>query len=128
LRDTALAHELGIFPFYSLANGYLAGKYRTKDDLEKSPRGLRNVQYLEGRGPRVLDALDAISAETGQALATISLAWTMAQPGITAALASATGVEQLSQLTAAMDLKLSPDQIERLNQASAELEPIAADH
>ena len=128
LRDVALAHGLGIFPFYSLANGYLAGKYRSKDDLEKSPRGLRNVQYLEGRGPRVLDALDALSAETGQAPATISLAWTMAQPGITAALASATSLEQLSQLTAAMTLKLSADQIGRLNQASAELEPLAAVH
>lgn len=127
LRDTAVDHGLGIFPFYSLANGYLAGKYRTKDDLEKSPRGLRNIQYLEGRGPRVLDALDALSAETGQPLATIALAWTMAQPGITAALASATSLEQLSQLTAAMDLELSADQLDRLSQASAKLEPITAD-
>jgi len=122
LRDTALAHGLGIFPFYSLANGFLTGKYRDKDDLDKSPRGLRNVEYLEGRGPRVLDALDAVSAETGQALATVALAWTMAQPGITAALASATSVAQLAELTAAMDLRLTAEQIARLDAASAELE------
>ncbi len=58
LRDAALAHGLGIVPFYGLANGFLTGKYRTKDDLDKSTRGLRNVEYLEGRGPRVLEAMD----------------------------------------------------------------------
>jgi aryl-alcohol dehydrogenase-like predicted oxidoreductase len=123
LRDTALAHDLGIFPFYSLANGFLTGKYRSKADLERSPRGQRNVEYLEGKGPRVLEALDEVAAETGAALATVALAWTMAQPGITAALASATSLEQLQELTAAMSLALSPDQISRLNEASAELVP-----
>ena len=123
LRDTALALGLGIFPFYSLANGFLTGKYRRKEDLDKSPRGMRNVEYLDGgRGKRVLDALDAVSGETGAALATIAIAWTMAQPGITAALASATSLEQLGELTAAMDLKLTAGQIARLDTASAELE------
>jgi hypothetical protein len=123
LRDAALAHGLGIFPFYGLANGFLTGKYRSKEDLDKSPRGLRNVGYLEGKGMWVLEALDEIAAETGEALATISLAWLMAQPGITAALASATTLDQLQQLTAAMDLTLSPDQLARLNAASAEVVP-----
>jgi aryl-alcohol dehydrogenase-like predicted oxidoreductase len=123
LRDTALRHGLGIFPFYSLANGFLTGKYRDKDDLDKSPRGLRNVAYLEGRGMRVLDALDEIAAETGAALATVAIAWTMAQPGITAALASATSLAQLDELTAAMRLSLAPDQIDRLDAASAEAVP-----
>ncbi|MEO8454507.1 MAG: aldo/keto reductase [Sphingomicrobium sp.] len=126
LLDTALAHGLGIFPFYSLANGFLTGKYRSKEDLDKSPRGLRNVAYLEGKGLAVLGALDAIAAETGLALATVSLAWIMAQPGITAALASATSVDQLRQLTAAMTLELTRDQIAALNEASAETEPAAA--
>ena len=124
LRNAALDHGLGIFPFYSLANGFLAGKYRTKDDLDKSPRGLRNVQYLQGRGPRVLQALDKVSRDTGQPLATVALAWTMAQPGITAALASATSVDQLTQLTAAMELELTPQQIADLDQASAALEQV----
>jgi aryl-alcohol dehydrogenase-like predicted oxidoreductase len=126
LRDTALAHGLGIFPFYSLANGFLTGKYRNKDDLDKSPRGQRNVAYLEGKGMRVLEALDEIAADTGAALATIALAWTMAQPGITAALASATSVAQLQQLTAAMHLTLTPQQIARLELASAEVVPANA--
>ena len=119
LRDTALAHGLGIIPFYGLANGFLTGKYRSKDDLDKSPRGLRNVEYLEGRGMRVLAALDRIAAETGAALASITLAWTIAQPGITAALASATSVDQLKELTAAMSLALTPDQIALLDEASS---------
>ena len=91
-----------VVPFYSLANGFLTGKYRSKDDLDKSPRGLRNIDYLEGRGPAVLEALDQMAAETGAALATVALAWTNAQPGIAAALASATSVEQLKELTAAL--------------------------
>jgi aryl-alcohol dehydrogenase-like predicted oxidoreductase len=123
LRDTALRNGLGIFPFYSLANGFLSGKYRNKDDLEKSPRGLRNVEYLGGRGQRVLDALDLVSAESGAALATIALAWTMAQPGITAALASATNLDQLAELTAAMHLSLTEAQLARLDAASTETVP-----
>jgi aryl-alcohol dehydrogenase-like predicted oxidoreductase len=119
LSDTALAHGLGIIPFYGLANGFLTGKYRSKGDLDKSPRGLRNVEYLEGRGMRVLEALDRIAAETGAALASITLAWTIAQPGITAALASATSVDQLKDLTAAVSLALTPQQIALLDEASS---------
>jgi aryl-alcohol dehydrogenase-like predicted oxidoreductase len=123
LRDAALEHGLGIFPFYSLAKGFLTGKYRSKEDLDKSPRGLRNIAYLEGKGTRVVEALDLVAAETGAALATVALAWTMAQPGITAALASATSLDQLRELTAAMELALTPNQISRLEQASAEAVP-----
>ena len=119
LSDTALAHGLGIITFYGLANGFLTGKYRSKEDLDKSPRGLRNVEYLEGRGMRVLGALDRIAAETGEALASITLAWTIAQPGITAALASATSVDQLKELTGAMSLALTPEQIAQLDEASS---------
>ena len=119
LRDTALAHGLGIVPFYGLANGFLSGKYRTKDDLDKSVRGLRNVEYLEGKGTRVLEALDRVAAETGAALATIALAWTNAQPGITSTLASATSVDQLGQSIAAMHFRLTPKQLALLDEASS---------
>ena len=119
LRESALRHGLAVFPFYSLANGFLTGKYRSKEDLGKSVRGLRNVEYLEGRGPRVLDALDEVAAETGAALATVALAWTMAQPAITAPIASATSISQLAELVAAMDLTLTRQQIARLDSASA---------
>jgi aryl-alcohol dehydrogenase-like predicted oxidoreductase len=118
LRDTALAHGMGIVPFYGLANGFLTGKYRSKDDLEKSVRGLRNVEYLEGRGMRVLEALDRVAAETGAALATIALAWTIGQQGVTSTLASATSVDQLKQSIAAMHLRLTREQLARLDEAS----------
>ena len=119
LRDTALAHGLGIVPFYGLANGFLTGKYRSKDDLNKSTRGLRNVEYLEGRGPKVLEAMDRVATETGAALATIAIAWTNAQPGITSTLASATSLKQLEELLAALSLQLTPEQLRLLDEASA---------
>ena len=121
LCDAALRHGLGILPFYGIANGFLTGKYRTAEDLAKSIRGDRVTQYLEGRGMRVLHVLDDLAAETGAALATIALAWTIAQPGIVGALASATSLDQLGELTAAMHLELGPDQTARLDEASAEM-------
>ena len=125
LRDVALANGLGIIPFYGLANGFLTGKYRSRADLGKSARGERVEGYLEGRGMRVLHALDEIHAETGTPLAAIALAWTNAQPGIAATLASATSVNQLRESTAAMTLQLTSDQIDRLNEAS-QAEAVAA--
>jgi aryl-alcohol dehydrogenase-like predicted oxidoreductase len=123
LRDAALRHGLAVFPYYSLANGFLTGKYRNREDLDKSPRGLRNVAYLEGRGMRVLEALDEVAAETGTPLATVALAWLKAQPAIAAPIASATSRDQLDQLTAALSLDLNADQIDRLDRASA-AEPV----
>jgi aryl-alcohol dehydrogenase-like predicted oxidoreductase len=120
LRDAAVRNSLAVFPFFSLANGFLTGKYRSKDDLDKSPRGLRNVQYLEGKGMAVLEVLDELSAETGAALGTIALAWLMAQPTVTAPIASATSLAQLADLTAALHLALTPEQIGRLDAVSAE--------
>src|SRR3990170_8347703 len=119
LRDAAVTAGLAVFPYYALANGFLTGKYRDRDDLDKSPRGLRNIGYLEGRGKRLLEAMDAVAAETGAALASIALAWTMAQPAITAPIASATSVGQLEELLAALTLELTPEQIDRLSGASA---------
>jgi aryl-alcohol dehydrogenase-like predicted oxidoreductase len=124
MLDIATRHGMAIFPFYSLANGFLTGKYRSKEDLGKSVRGNRVVDYLEGRGMRVLAALDEVAEQTGSPLATIALAWATAQPGITAPIASATSVEPLEQLTAAMHLKLSPEQIDCLNAASIDTEAV----
>jgi len=119
LRDAAMAAGLAVFSYYSLANGFLTGKYRDRDDLDKSPRGLRNIAYLEGRGRSVLSALDEVAAESGAALASIALAWTMAQPGITAPIASATNVKQLDELIASLTLELTPGQMQRLTEASS---------
>ena len=92
---------------------------RAREDLDKSPRGLRNISYLEGQGPKVLAALDEVAAETGAALASVALAWTMAQPSITAPIASATSLEQAGELIAAMTLELTPGQLDRLSEASS---------
>jgi len=120
LQDVALNRGLSFFPYYSLANGFLTGKYRSGADLGKSPRGSRSAEYLESdRGRKVLDALDDVAAQTGAAVATVALAWTKAQPGVTAPIASATRARQADELVAALTLDLSPGQIEQLNQASA---------
>ncbi|WP_118857696.1 aldo/keto reductase [Sphingomonas mesophila] len=120
LQDATVRNGLAQFPYYSLANGFLTGKYRSKDDLGRSPRGLRNIEYVEGeRGRRVLAALDEVAAETGVALATVALAWLKVQPGVAAPIASATSVAQLGELVAALRLELSEGQLERLSQASS---------
>ena len=120
LQDVALNRGLSFFPYYSLANGFLTGKYRSGADLGKSPRGGRSAEYLESdRGQRVLAALDDVAAQTNAAIATVALAWTKAQPGVTAPIASATSATQAQELVAALTLELSPGQIEQLSAASA---------
>ena len=119
LQDVVTGRGVAFFPYYSLANGFLTGKYRTKDDLGKSVRGGRNVEYIDGpKGKAVLAALDDVAAETGASLATVALAWTKAQGGITAPIASATSMTQAKELIAALNLDLSPGQIEALDRAS----------
>jgi len=119
LREVALREGLAFFPYYSLANGFLTGKYRSRDDLGKSVRGARSIEYLEGKGLKVLEALEEVAAETGAAMATIALAWLKAQPAVTAPIASATSLSQAEQLAAALKLELTPGQIDRLNLASS---------
>ena len=119
LRDVALREGLAFFPYFSLAHGFLTGKYRSKDDRGKSPRGARSVEYLDTeRGRKVLEALEEVASETGAAMATVALAWLKVQPAVTAPIASATSLAQAEQLTAALTLEPTADQIERLTQAS----------
>ncbi|MEO6432897.1 MAG: aldo/keto reductase, partial [Sphingomicrobium sp.] len=119
LQDVVNARGLGFFSFYSLANGFLSGKYRSPDDLAKSVRGLRNIAYVESdKGKAVLAALDDVAAQTGAAVASVALAWTKVQPGIAAPIASATSAEQLEELIAGMRLDLSTAQIDQLSAAS----------
>ncbi len=120
LRDVALREGLAFFPYYSLANGFLTGKYRLKGDLGKSVRGARSVEYLDSdRGRKVLAALEEVSAETGAAMATVALAWLKVQPAVTAPIASATSLAQARQLVAALTLELTKAQIARLDEASS---------
>ena len=119
LQDVVTGRGLAFFPYYSLANGFLTGKYRSNDDLGKSVRGDRNMEYIDSvKGNAVLAALDSVAAETGASLATVALAWTRVQGGVTAPIASATSMRQAKELIAALTLDLSPGQIEALDRAS----------
>ena len=114
LQDYCVEHNIGVLPYYGLASGFLTGKYRSADDLGKSTRGGRMGALLTGKGVDVLAAMDGIAAETGATLAQIALAWLLAQPGVTAPIASATSVEQVTELVGAWDVSLSKDQLDRL--------------
>ena len=119
LEPLALQEKLGVIPYYSLASGFLTGKYRSQDDLKKSPRGQAVKKYLNDRGFRILQALDQVAERYQAKPAQVALAWLMARPSITAPIASATSVEQLNELAQATRLELDRDSIEKLNRASA---------
>ncbi|WP_139920201.1 aldo/keto reductase [Hymenobacter sp. DG01] len=113
-------HQIGVIPYYGLAAGFLTGKYRTEADLQKSARGGGVGQkYLNEKGLRILGALDSVAARQQSSPAQVALAWIMAQPGLTAPIASATSPEQVTELLKSTELALSPDDIQELNQASA---------
>lgn len=113
-------HEhIGVIPWGALARGFLTGKYRTQADLAQSPRGERIGPLLGEAGMRILAALDEVAAAHRATPAQVALAWQMAQPGITAPIASATSVAQLDELMAATRLVLSPEGLARLDAASA---------
>ena len=106
-----------MIPYFSLAAGFLTGKYRSEADFGKSPRGARMGRYLDAKGQRILAAMDRVAAQTGASLAAIALAWLNAQPGITAPIASATSLEQLKTLAKGVRLTLSPEQLHALTDA-----------
>ena len=110
---------LGVAPYYSLASGFLTGKYRSEADFGKSPRGGRMSAYLNERGRSILSALDEAADEHHATPAQVAIAWLIARPGLTAAIASATSVEQLQELMGAARLELDPDTIALLDAASA---------
>lgn len=122
LEPLVQREQLGVIGYYSLASGFLTGKYRSADDAGKSPsRGQMVVQrYLDARGLRILQALDDV-ASTHRASATqVALAWLIARPSVTAPIVSATSVEQLHDVLAAARLSLSGDQLAQLDAASGE--------
>ena len=117
LADLCRREDIGVITYYSLASGFLTGKYRSKADTEGKARGEGVVHYLDGKGQRILAALDQVAAETGARPAEIALAWLMAKPAVTAPIASATSLGQLESLTRAASLSLSPEQIAVLDKA-----------
>jgi aryl-alcohol dehydrogenase-like predicted oxidoreductase len=119
LEPLVLKEGIGVVPYYSLASGFLTGKYRSAADLGKSPRGGGMQAKLNARGLRILAALDAVAARTGSTPAGVALAWLMARPSVTAPIASATGLAQLEELIAATRLGLDAEAVKQLDEASA---------
>jgi len=119
LEPICLESDLGVIPYYSLASGFLSGKYRSEADLAKSARGQGVKKYLNDRGFRILAALDEVSGRHDSTPARVAIAWLLARTSITAPIASATNLEQLDDLIEATRLELDGPAVELLNEASA---------
>lgn len=118
LEPLCLKEKIGVITYFSLASGFLTGKYRSEADLGKSPRGAAARSYLNERGLRILRALDEVAETYNATPAQVSLAWLIARPSVTAPIASATSLTQLADLVKAVHLKLDGAAIEALNRAS----------
>ncbi len=118
LAPVAAKYGLGVIPYFSLASGFLTGKYKSAEDAKGASREFLVKKYFDERGMRILKALDEVSAETGASQTEISLAWLLAQPTVTAPIASATNTKQLETLFAAVDLKLGQEHLGKLDEAS----------
>jgi aryl-alcohol dehydrogenase-like predicted oxidoreductase len=119
LAPVAKKFALGVIPYFSLASGFLTGKYKTKEDAKGAQREALVGKYFDERGEKILKALEEVSTQTNAKQATVALAWLLAQPTITAPIASATSLDQLESLFPAVDLKLDQAALDKLNQASA---------
>jgi aryl-alcohol dehydrogenase-like predicted oxidoreductase len=119
LGDLCMAEDIGVITYFSLASGFLSGKYRSEADLSKSARGEDVKKYLDARGMRILAALDAVSARHASKPAEVALAWVMARKGVTAPIASATSLPQADSLIRSAELKLDAADIAELDTASA---------
>jgi aryl-alcohol dehydrogenase-like predicted oxidoreductase len=119
LEPVCVAHKLSVLPYWSLASGFLTGKYRTEADLSKSERGSAAGKYLNDRGRKVLAVLDEVAAAHASTPASIALAWLLAKPSVTSPIASATSVEQLQDLLKSVAIELKPDEVKKLDTASA---------
>ena len=118
LAELCLREGIGVITYFSLAAGFLSGKYRSDADFEKSARGPGMTKYLNPRGLRILEALDDVAAPLAATPAQVSLAWLMVRPGVTAPIASATSLAQLGELIAATRLVLDADSVRALERAS----------
>lgn len=119
LEPICRAENLAVIPYYSLAGGFLSGKYRSEADLANRARAKNVKKYVGERGFRILSALDEVSARHKTKPACVAIAWLLARPSITAPICSATSLKQLEDLFAALRLELSASDVETLNTASA---------
>ncbi len=120
LEAVCRENGLGVVTYFSLASGFLSGKYRSADDLRQSRRAGLLGKYLTERGQRILAALDTVASGHQASMASVAIAWIIQRPGVTAPIASATSVEQLGDLVAALDLSLSGEDMTALEQASSQ--------
>jgi aryl-alcohol dehydrogenase-like predicted oxidoreductase len=120
LQSLCQRENLGVITYFSLAAGFLTGKYRSEADFDKSPRGPGMKKFLNPRGMKILDALDAVAERMRAAPAQIALAWLMSRPGITAPIASATNLDQLREILRSATLKLDAEATKSLDEASAQ--------
>ena len=120
LETVCATHGLGVIPYFSLASGFLSGKYHSAEEAASRPRAGMLKKYFNERGMRILEALEEVARELKAKPAQVALAWLMARPSITAPIASATTVEQLHELVEATRLDLPPAAFQKLNEASAE--------
>jgi len=123
LEPVCSSENVGVISYYSLASGFLSGKYRDKADLSQSVRGSRVERYLNDRGFRILNALDEVANETHSTPTSVALAWLLTKPSVTSPIVSATRKDQLSQVIAAAKLTLDQSAIQRLDEAS-KVEPV----
>jgi aryl-alcohol dehydrogenase-like predicted oxidoreductase len=119
LEKICQENQVGVISYYSLAAGFLTGKYRSEKDLGKSVRGKGAAKYLTPKGEKILKALDEVAANHRVKPATIALAWIMSRRVITAPITSATTSEQLAELTASTSINLRIEEKELLDEASA---------
>jgi aryl-alcohol dehydrogenase-like predicted oxidoreductase len=114
LQSLCVREQLGVITYFSLAAGFLTGKYRSEADFGKSARGPGMKKYLNPRGLAIVDALDGVARRYNAAPAQIALAWLMSRPGVTAPIASATSLDQLDELLRAATLRLDADAMRAL--------------
>jgi aryl-alcohol dehydrogenase-like predicted oxidoreductase len=119
LAPVVAEYNIGVVPYFSLAAGFLTGKYKTAADAEGKNRAGMVTKFFDERGMRILQALDSVAKQTGAKQASIALAWLLSRPNILAPIASATSVDQLDDLFAAADLQLTAEQLGELSAASA---------
>ncbi len=115
LQDLCVARGIAVLPYFALAAGFLSGKYQSEADWEGHARAGMLAGAAADGGWDVLATVREVAAEIGSKPAHVAIAWQLQQPGIAAPIASATSVEQLADLVAAVSLKLEPGQVERLN-------------
>ncbi|OZF03451.1 aldo/keto reductase [Rhodococcoides fascians] len=121
LAPLATDNNLGVFPYFSLAAGFLTGKYRTREDLEGQAREQLATGYFSEKGLDVVTALDEIADAHDAEISTVALAWLLAQPTVTAPIASASKISQLPALLDAPRLSLASDEIARLTEVSGRI-------